>query len=225
MAKTFFEEKGEQYLSSIGMSKSEFARRMGIRRQNVNSLFQTHNIATIFKASQVLNIPFELLIAYTSEPEYLPDNQIPDDTSDPIAFGPFGAIYESFRNKPQDAFWFLIDHQEGDLRGVFNRKEIGEIDLVWGDKKGGICHILLKHINHKDYPTVSEMINGITDLILLGKVDSLSPEKMVLRHNGYLGIIRRNYRENGKKPEAKNWVLTAYNKESSDTTQAPPGIN
>ena len=43
--------------------------------------------------------------------------------------------------------------------------------------------------------------------------------------NGYQVIIRKNYRINGKKLETKNWVLTAYSKESSDTTQAPPGIN
>jgi len=225
MTKLYFEEKGAKLLADLGISKAEFARRMDIHRQNVNSLFRTKNLATIFKASQVLKVPFELLIGYTSEPDFIPENYPVLETLEPIGFSPFGAVYDSFRGKPRDAFWFLIDHQNGDLRGVFHRKEIGDIDLVWGDKHSGICHILLKHINHKDYPTVSEMIDGLSELITQGKADSLTTDKLVLRKDGYMGIIRRNYRIKGKKPESKNWVLTAYNKESSDTTQAPPGTD
>ena len=222
MAKTYFEEKGTELLAVLGISKAELARKMGIHRQNVNTLFRTRNIGTIFKAAQVLNVPVELLIGYTSEPDSITDENQVIEELEPVAFSPFGGVYDCFRNKPKEAFWFLIDHQDGDLRGVFHREEIGDIDLIWGDKQSGICHILLKHINHKDYPTVSAMINGITDLINLGKAESLTSDKLVVRKDGYVGIIRRNYRIEGKKPEPKNWVLTAYNKDSSDTTQAPP---
>lgn len=65
--KIFFEEKGEELLKAIGMSKTEFANRMGIRKQNVKVLFKSKNIETIRRAAKVMNVPFEMLIGYTSE--------------------------------------------------------------------------------------------------------------------------------------------------------------
>lgn len=69
MGQIYFEEKGEVLLRQIGMSKSEFARRMGIRKQNVNALFKTKNLETIYRAALVLGVPYEMLIGYTEEPD------------------------------------------------------------------------------------------------------------------------------------------------------------
>ncbi len=46
MAGVYFEEKGAELLKIIGLSKTEFAKRMGIKKQNVNALFRTKNIET-----------------------------------------------------------------------------------------------------------------------------------------------------------------------------------
>lgn len=75
MMKIYFEEKGQQLLSELGITKSEFARRMGIQRQNVNVLFKTRNIDTIARAAEVLGVPFGLLVGYVEEP-YLPEFQL-----------------------------------------------------------------------------------------------------------------------------------------------------
>ena len=69
MGQLYFEAKGEVLLERRGMSKSEFARRMGIRKQNVNALFKTRNLETIHKASEVLGVPFTLLAGYMEEPD------------------------------------------------------------------------------------------------------------------------------------------------------------
>ena len=69
MDQIFFEAKGESLLEQIGMSKSEFARRMGIRKQNVKVLFKTKNLETIHKAAEVLGVPFTLLIGHIAEPD------------------------------------------------------------------------------------------------------------------------------------------------------------
>lgn len=69
MNQIYFETKGEALLERIGMSKSEFARRMGIRKQNVKALFRTKNLETIYKASEVLGVPFTLLVGYIEEPD------------------------------------------------------------------------------------------------------------------------------------------------------------
>ena len=58
-----------QLLEQRGMTKSEFARRMGIKRQNVNVLFQTNNIEIIARAADVLEVPLALLVGYVDEPD------------------------------------------------------------------------------------------------------------------------------------------------------------
>jgi len=69
MSKIYFEANGEALLERIGMSKSEFARQMGIRKQNVKALFKSKNLETIYKAASVLGVPFELLVGYIEEPD------------------------------------------------------------------------------------------------------------------------------------------------------------
>ena len=68
--KLFFEEKGAELLKNIGMTKAEFARRMGIHKQNVNLLFKTKNIMVLRKAAEVLGVSFELLVSHTKPMDY-----------------------------------------------------------------------------------------------------------------------------------------------------------
>ena len=79
MSQIYFEEKGEALLDIIGMSKSEFSRQMGIKKQNVKALFKTKNLETIHKAAIVMGVPFELLIGYTEAPDF---STIPTDVID-----------------------------------------------------------------------------------------------------------------------------------------------
>ena len=65
----YFEEKGIELLGKLGMTKAEFARRMGIQRQNVNVLFRTNNLEIIARAAEVLEVPLGLLVGYVEEPE------------------------------------------------------------------------------------------------------------------------------------------------------------
>ena len=67
--KLYFEVHGDDILRSKGISKTDFAEMMGIKKQNVNTLFQTKNILTLRKVAKVLDVPFELLVSYPDEPE------------------------------------------------------------------------------------------------------------------------------------------------------------
>ena len=69
MNQIYFEANGEKLLERIGMTKSEFARQMGIRKQNVKALFRTKNLETIYKAAAVIGVPFEMLVGYVEEPD------------------------------------------------------------------------------------------------------------------------------------------------------------
>ena len=85
----YFEEKGIELLGKLGMSKAEFARRMGIQRQNVNVLFKTNNLEIIARAADVLNVPLALLVGYVEEPDI---NEMPVPGCPEEVFGEVGEI-------------------------------------------------------------------------------------------------------------------------------------
>ena len=107
MSQIYFEANGEELLSRIGMTKSEFARQMGIRKQNVKALFRTKNLETIYKAAAVMGVPFEMLVGYVEEPDLreMPIAPIVED-SDEIAEDdiPVGNTKEA-RRKRQDLIY------------------------------------------------------------------------------------------------------------------------
>lgn len=80
----YFEVKGEQLLERIGMSKAEFARRMGIQRQNVKALFKSKDLRVIQKAADVMGVPWIFLVGYAEEPDILED----DCSGDPFEIAP-----------------------------------------------------------------------------------------------------------------------------------------
>ena len=80
----YFEEKGSSLLESLGMTKSEFARRMGIQRQNVNVLFKTNNLEIISRAARVLEVPLALLVSYVDEPDIYDFPEVCVDEADEI---------------------------------------------------------------------------------------------------------------------------------------------
>ena len=107
MNQIYFEANGEALLERIGMTKSEFARQMGIRKQNVKALFRSKNLETIYKAAAVMGVPFEMLVGYVEEPDLneMPIVPVVEDT-DEIAEDdiPVGNTKEA-RRKRQDLIY------------------------------------------------------------------------------------------------------------------------
>ena len=67
------------------------------------------------------------------------EKRMDDEEPKPVGSGVFGNIYNQFKGKVKEAFDFLMKHKGGDLLGVFHRKDVGDIDLVWGDENGGLA--------------------------------------------------------------------------------------
>ena len=68
LEKTYLEEHGEELLAVAGLNKAQFAAKMGIIPQNVKKLFATKNIVSLIKASEVLNIPLQVLLYGKEQP-------------------------------------------------------------------------------------------------------------------------------------------------------------
>ena len=110
------------------------------------------------------------------------EKRMDDEEPKPVGSGVFGNIYNQFKGKVKEAFDFLMKHKGGDLLGVFHRKDVGDIDLVWGDENGGLAHILHKHVGEgKSFANVDEAMSHIQNIIETGKNDFEDGDKIVFR--------------------------------------------
>lgn len=163
------------------------------------------------------------------------------EDAEPIGTGAFGNIYNQFKGKVKEAFNFLMHHKSGDLLGVFHRDDVGDIDLVWGDRKTnqGLDHIIDKHIEkHHDFDSVEDAMDKINDVIDNGNINEKKSkwDKVVLEKDGLTVVISKNVRDSKGNilNENKNWIVTAFDgnykqgekkNASSDTTLVTPSIN
>ena len=110
------------------------------------------------------------------------EKRMDDEEPKPVGSGVFGNIYNQFKGKVKEAFDFLMKHKGGDLLGVFHRKDVGDIDLVWGDENGGLAHILNKHVGEgKSFANVDEAMSHIQNIVETGKNDFEDGDKIVFR--------------------------------------------
>ena len=61
--KTYFETNASEILTTAGLNKAKFAEKMGVARQNIQKVFETKNVFTLMKASEVLGVSLNFLIS------------------------------------------------------------------------------------------------------------------------------------------------------------------
>ena len=126
---------------------------------------------------------------------------------EPIGTNRFGNIYNWVKGQFQSAASFLNNLKSGYLRGVFYRDGIGNIDMVWGNEKAGLQHIINKHIEEADdFNSVEEAMQVINETINNGTI-SQQGTNISLDYKGYRVSIAQS--------NDGNWVLTAFDKTRS----------
>ena len=164
------------------------------------------------------------------------EKRMGDEEPKPVGSGVFGNIYNQFKGKVKEAFDFLMKHKGGDLLGVFHRKDVGDIDLVWGDHGGGLAHIIRRHIiEQNDFKNVDEIQKVIEDVIRNGLIVRENKDKINIEYNRYRVSIKKTIRDSkGNVVENKNWIVTAFDKSkpkhekrnpSSSETLTTPSAN
>ena len=139
---------------------------------------------------------------HTEQPAQGQDTPIGVDV---LGSNKFGIVYQWVRGKAREAAKFLREKQSGYLRGVFHREGIGDIDLVWGDYKKGLKHIIQRHIvEQNDFDNVDEAMDAITDVIQNGKHVTESADKITIDNDKYRVVIAKN--------TEGHWILTAFDK-------------
>lgn len=120
----------------------------------------------------------------------------------PIGENRWGKVYKWTVGKAKEAAAFLRKLQGGYLKGVFHRNDLGSIDLAWGNEKGGLKHIIQKHIvENDDFDSVDEAMQVINDVIANGEL-TLQKGGAKIEKDGYRVVLAKD--------ENNNWVVTAY---------------
>lgn len=176
--------KGWQGLGNItGASKDEFDKWLDTSNRKLKPFADYAKV----KFSQAQSV---------SEPRYsLKDIK-------PIGVGAFGNIYNQFRGKSKAAIEFLKKLGSGEAAAALHHHTIGDISLVWGDKKTGLDKILRKH------PEVVDNLQSIIDSM---EVVQESDNRVKLESPTHFAVVSKEY----KGEPREQWLLTAYEKRES----------
>ena len=126
----------------------------------------------------------------------------------------FGENYAEHYRDGVGAIEKLLLEKQGQVSGAFHRKELGDIDLVWGEVQGsgkeakgcGLAKIIEKHGD--EFENIAKELDEI-----------IRDGEVVKTHNGYnieLGDykvgLNIGWNENGVKIGENKWVVTAFDK-------------
>lgn len=103
----------------------------------------------------------------------------------------------------QAAIRKLMEERCGHVKGAFHRKDIGDIDLMWGDEKSGLCHIIKQRERQKNV-SVDDFLAGLSDVIQNGDLLE-SPDKYEIWYRKKMAIVTKTF--HGAK--GVSFVLTA----------------
>ena len=134
----------------------------------------------------------------------------------------FGRNYSEFAGKPKEALDFLIDKKEGQVKNVWEREDIGDIDLVYGKKNFGLKHIIGKHVGitedgkEKDFKDEKELSSTVDKLLKEGKlvkdyIDENGFRKRILSLGKHTLVITQTIVvDNEDNFKEKRWIVTSY---------------
>ncbi len=124
--------------------------------------------------------------------------------------GEFGAIYPQFKNKPKEAIIFLKKKRSGECTKALYRKEIGYVDIVWGENNTDNLGYGLKHIIEKHGNQIKKFGYEIEDFIPFAfQFGQIQPQKekykIRLASDSYMIVLLTEW-----KGKNKTLLLTSF---------------
>ncbi|HID0718465.1 TPA: hypothetical protein R1696_000124 [Campylobacter coli] len=126
----------------------------------------------------------------------------------------FGENYTEYYHDGKGALQKLLIEKQGQVAGAFHRKDLGDIDLVWGDGNFGLSHI----INRREEDFIKQGLNKIEAknkaLNFIKEIENIINNGNVKKGNNRAFIDIKNSRVMvalDYKGKDKKWIITAYN--------------
>lgn len=124
----------------------------------------------------------------------------------------FGRNYFKYAGKPKEAIDFLLKERNGQVKGAWERKDIGKIDIVYGNDNKGLKRIVKRHIEEQnDFLSQDDMAEKISDILKNGVLSKTKKGRLLLEKDGYIAILNKEivYDENDD-IKNKYWILISY---------------
>ena len=130
----------------------------------------------------------------------------------------FGTNYAEYYRDGFNAVRKLLAERQGQVAGAFHKEGLGDIDLVWGDSKKGLAHILERRMQdfiEKGFSKAEaeqktlEFAKSLPDIIENGNIDKRIA-RAFLETQDSKAVIALDFNDKDNK-----WILTAYNKDDA----------
>lgn len=116
----------------------------------------------------------------------------------------FGENYAEYYHDGKGALQKLLIEKQGQVAGAFHRKDLGDIDLVWGEvtdkikhKGYGLAHIIDKH------PELD--LKLISDIVDKGKLNNQNNIRYRIEYKNYIIGLSGEYKGN-----KRTFIITAF---------------
>ena len=119
----------------------------------------------------------------------------------------FGTNYAEFYHDGKGAIDKLLTKRDGQVAGAFYRKELGDIDLVWGNENFGLAHILKRRSEQWGEEKAIKFLSHLDENIKNGDISQAQNKRVAIKTNKTT-IILDNMGEN-------KFVLSAYRDRSN----------
>lgn len=129
----------------------------------------------------------------------------------PAGVGILGSIFTQFKGNAKAAIEFLLNRKEGDAVAALFHKDVGDIDIYWGNEKAGLMKIAQKH------PEVLDNLQAILENM---KVVKSSDNRIVLESDTHKAIVSKKLGD----VETPNWLLSAYEKKEKNVSASSSDI-
>jgi hypothetical protein len=118
--------------------------------------------------------------------------------------GPHGPIVRGYEGRWTEAVDWMRRAQTGDALGVLEHTQVpGRIDVIWGDDRYGLAHIIANH---------PEIIEDFPNLLAgMRQIESAVPGRIELSDGEHTAVITRDWLG-----ERKTWLLTAFRKRNGN---------
>ncbi len=122
----------------------------------------------------------------------------------------YGEAFSQFKGKPKQAIEHLLKVRRGYVPGAFHRDDIGDIDLVWGNKHYGLKHI--EKQRNKKGQDFNKLMEEITDVIEHGKIidDEWDENMKVIVDETKKILIKLTWDDEKVENKNRNWLFNGY---------------
>lgn len=142
----------------------------------------------------------------------------------------FGTNYAEFYRDGQGAVKKLLAEKQGQVAGAFYRQELGDIDLVWGNEKFGLQHILAERTRQWGEEKALKFISHLDENIQKGQIVEVEKGRIGIKTDLTTIILDKKddntfivtaFRDSGNKKELESLNLVqskTFTSKNAETT-------